>query len=279
MEHLTSEIVASRAIAYDEHYLTAGWRPRRWTNETAGAFLSYILDSVQEGHINGNEIQRALQIVGAPALAGKYVLDYCCGTGISAIYFALCGAMVMAFDRSPAAVRIASESARQSGVEDKVRFSVADARMLPYRSNAFDAVFCQSALHIVADYPECAGELARVLRPGAKAVFCEEALGYNLVLGIFRFIGRRTWRKCGGRPLTYPEIRKFGTKFSRTIIHHFNLLGQTKNLLGDRALRNGPLAVQLRSGLRAVERVDGLLLAHVPALRVLCGKVVVEYIR
>jgi SAM-dependent methyltransferase len=279
MANSFDHVVASRAAAYDRHYLSAGWQARSLSKESAEAFLSYAIEAPRGGHINGNEIQHALHLIDARHLAGKRILDYCCGTGITAIYFALCGAEVAAFDYSGAALELAMESARRSGVAASARFAVADARLLPYDSQVFDAAFCQSALHIVVDYPECPRELARVLKPGAKAVFCEEALGYNPAFGLLRYIRRRAWRECGGRPLTYGEIRRFGGPFSETMIHHFNLLGQAKNFFQWAIQHEGRLRPHVCAAFRALERFDRRLLGFMPALRKLCGKVVVEYTR
>ncbi len=68
--------------------------------ETIEARYAYALDVDKGGNLNGNEIQYALRAIGAPDLSGRKVLDYCCGTGVMAIYFALCGAEVWAFDAS-----------------------------------------------------------------------------------------------------------------------------------------------------------------------------------
>lgn len=265
--------MAHRGGAYDEHYRTL-WHSRQFTRESLQATLAFFLDVPEGGDPNGNEIQHALRAVGAPDLAGRRVLDCACGTGVCSIYFALAGARVCGFDRSPVAVAIAGESARRSGVGERVSFSVADARKLPYPDRAFDAVFCQSALHILVDYDECPTELARVLKPGGRAVFCDEALGHNPVLEAIRYFRRQKYRECGGRPLKYRDIARFGGPFSATRVHHFNLTLQVKTLLASHLHRPG-----LRAWLRRLDAVDRRLLGAFPWLQRFCGKVVVEYVR
>jgi len=268
-----------RAKAYDEHYHSAGWKSVAWTREKIEAFLTYALEAERGGHINGNEIAFALRQVGVPNLEGKTILDYCCGTGITAIYFALLGADVEAFDASRIGIDIARESAERSGVAERVEFRVADARALPYAANTFDAAFCQSALHIVADYPECSTELARVLKPGTKAVFCEEALGHNPLLAPIRCVRRRARRECGGRPLKYADIEAFGKCFSATMIHHFNLLAQSKMLFAGQLRRTGRLRPSTCKLVQRLERIDERILQAAPWLERLCGKVVTEFIK
>lgn len=263
--------VARRAAAYDAVY--ARWHVKRITREEFEAANRCFLDGDgSTGDLNGNELQCAFALLDVEHLKGRRVLDYCCGVGRTSIYFALRGAEVWGFDASAEAIRIAQASARLSGVDDRVTFSVMDARALDYPSGWFDAAFCKSALHIVADYPGCGDELARVLKPAGRAVFCEEALGYNPFFEPLRWVRRRKYRACGGRTLRYRDIRAFGRRFAATRIHHFNLLLQLKTVFGESSRRQ-----PWRALLRAARRVDAVLLTAFPVLRPLCGKVVVEY--
>ncbi|MBN1506415.1 MAG: class I SAM-dependent methyltransferase [Sedimentisphaerales bacterium] len=274
-----ANIVARRARNYDHHYRTAGWKAERWTKETVEDFLAYAVEVDKGGYLNGKEVRYALSRLGAPNCEGMKILDYCCGTGITAIYFALCGAQVWAFDASSEAITLAIQSAQMSDVADRVHFEVVDAQSLPYEDGSFDAVFCQSALHIVIDYPQCPHELSRVLKPGGIAVFGEEGLGYNPLFKPIRWLRRRRWVKCGGRPLRYPDIEQFGRPFAKTEIQHFNLLTQAKTFFRGQLNRHGGLRPWARRLLRATERIDNTLLSGMPWLKRYCGAVVVVYTR
>jgi SAM-dependent methyltransferase len=265
--------VVERAAAYDDVY--ARWTPKRVTVESFERWARFVLRSPpgEPGHSEGNEIEWALRLLDVDHLAGKQVLDCCCGTGLSSIYFALKGATVEAFDASARAVEVARESARISGVSDRVRVSVQDAQRLDYTSGSFDLGYCQSALHILVDYPRCAGEIARVLKPGGKIVFCEEPLGYNPLLAAVRWWRRRRFRPCGGRTLSYRDLRRFGEPFGLVRVRHFNLFSQVRTLLGERVH-----APWVKAALRRAYAADEWLLEHVPPLRPLAGKVVVEYV-
>ena len=275
--HNSDITVAERARNYDHHYLTAGWKVERWTKERIENFLAYSLDVDKGGRMNGNEIQFALSIIGTPDLRGLKILDYCCGTGITSIYFALCGAEVWAFDASSKAIEIAAESAKISNVSEKTHFDVVDARSLPYKDGFFDAVFCQSALHIVIDYPKCPYELSRVLKHRGKAVFCDEGLGYNPLLKPIRWLRRRKWVKCGGRPLKYTDIENFAVPFSTVQIQHFNLFTQVKTAFKGQLHKYGGLRPWTRKFLQTTEKIDNKILSAIPFLKRYCGAIVVSF--
>ncbi len=270
-------LVAQRAKNYDYHYRTSGWKVERWSKEKIENFLVYATKVDKGGNLNGKEIQYGLSILEIRNYKGLKILDYCCGTGITAIYFALCGAEVWAFDASSNAIEIAVKSAQISGVAEKIHFDVLDAQSLPYEDGFFDAAFCQSALHIIIDYPNCPFELSRVLKPGGKAVFCEEGLGYNPLLRPIRWLRRRKWVKCGGRPLKYPDIEKFGIPFSKTQIQHFNLLTQVKTAFRGQLHKYGGLRPWAKKVLCTTEKMDDMLLSSMPGLKKYCGTVVVSF--
>ena len=268
-------LATRRAAAYDGIYAGATVKPV--TIESFERWARFVLDVPpgESGHPNGNEIALALRRFGVDQLQGKRVLDYCCGVGRTSVYFALRGASVSAFDASPKAIEVARRTAEASGVADRVRYGVMPAQALEYEDNAFDAAYCQSALHILVDYPDfelAARELARVLKPGARAVFSEEPLGHNPLLAPVRLWRRRRYSDCGGRTLRYADIRAFGRPFARATMHHFNLLSQVKSIMRARSVRGAQRVL-----LRGMQRCDAWLLDNVPALRPLAGKVVIEF--
>ena len=272
-EPATQSLAGECAAAYDDIY--ASWHAERVTIDWFERCMFSFLDSPnrEEGCINGNEIECALKLLGTGDLHGRRILDYCCGIGRTAIYFALRGAEVCAFDASAQAIDIARESAKLSGVEGKIEFAAMDAQDLEYETNSFDAVFCQSALHIIIDYARCASELERVLKPGGRVVFCEEALGHNILLKPIRWMRRLKYRSCGGRALTHDDIQSFGRGFSETNMHYFNLFSQVKSLFGESARHR-----LIKPALRSLDALDQQVLKLMPSMKRFCGKVVVEYV-
>jgi len=101
----------------------------------------------------------------AGARPGRTVLDVCTGTGEIALRCARRGARVTAVDMTPSMLLRAVGKARRLR-HPPIRFAGLDARALPFRDAAFDAVLLSFALH---DMPrrvrgEVLREAARVAR-------------------------------------------------------------------------------------------------------------------
>jgi ubiquinone/menaquinone biosynthesis C-methylase UbiE len=98
---------------------------------------------------------------------GAYVLDVGCGVGATPCYLARAvGCRVMGVDLLDSMVEQARRRARAEGVQDRVEFSVGDARDLPFEDNAFDVVITESLNVFFDDKAHAMSEYVRVVKPG-----------------------------------------------------------------------------------------------------------------
>jgi demethylmenaquinone methyltransferase/2-methoxy-6-polyprenyl-1,4-benzoquinol methylase len=106
---------------------------------------------------------------------GDTALDLCCGTGDLALALATRvgpeGAVV-GCDFSEPMLELARRKATRRGAS-QTRFEWADALELPYPEASFDAVTVGFGVRNLVDLDRGLGEMARVLRPGGRAVILE----------------------------------------------------------------------------------------------------------
>ncbi len=79
------------------------------------------------------------------------------------------GGSLLSTDSSPEMVESARRRAAELGCAD-VTFATADATALGLPDGSFDGVLCKFGLMLVPERAEAAAEIARVLRPGGRAV-------------------------------------------------------------------------------------------------------------
>lgn len=106
----------------------------------------------------------------AGAGAGKRVLDVATGTGNAALIAARSGASVTGLDLTPKLIEIATERAREAGLE--AEFIVGDAENLPFDDDSFDCVTSVFGVMFAPHQQRAADELRRVCRPGGRIVTC-----------------------------------------------------------------------------------------------------------
>jgi len=105
---------------------------------------------------------------------GMRVLDVSSGRGTQAIFYAEnYGVHVTGLDISEKMIQSAADSARLSGISDRVSFILGDSQALPFSDNSFDAVINECAVGIPDDSQQVLNEMLRVVKPGGTVVIHE----------------------------------------------------------------------------------------------------------
>jgi demethylmenaquinone methyltransferase/2-methoxy-6-polyprenyl-1,4-benzoquinol methylase len=131
------------------------------------------LNSVMTAGLHHRWRERAARRTGLQP--GDAALDVCCGTGDLALELAKLVAPdghVVGCDFSEPMLDLAREKAAAREAAG-VRFEWADALELPYDAERFDAVTVGFGVRNLADLDRGLREMARVLKPGGRAVILE----------------------------------------------------------------------------------------------------------
>jgi ubiquinone/menaquinone biosynthesis C-methylase UbiE len=192
-------------------------------------------------------------------LRGQHVLDYGCGTGGSTAQLVAKGARVTGCDISfPRLQRARRRVAHEPGGLSTGRLQCA-AEMLPFSHGAFDAVLGKQILHHL-DLTVAVPEIARVLRPGGRAVFLEPLIHNPLLQGYRRLTPHL--RSPAERALSMHDVAAVGSHF-RSYRHQEFILLAILPVLAAALVRKRDALDGWR---RRLQVADGRLLATWPAL-------------
>jgi len=200
-------------------------------------------------------------------LAGRRILDYGCGIGEEATYFALLGAEVWAIDASETAITLAANRARHNGMGERVHCSLSKSTHLEFADNYFDLVHGLGVLHHVT--LDALPEVYRVLKPGGRAVFLEHmGSSRHIVPALQRILGSTSKEVASEdeQPLDYRDVHAAGKIFTKCKVYPYHLLYRLHSLLPT------SLHVLLR-------KFDCLLLRLCPLLKRYSGGAVIFLIK
>ena len=121
-------------------------------------------------------------------VAGRTVLEVCCGSGMITEKFARRGAVVTGIDLSRASIARARQRCRRGGFA--AQFFVGDAANLAFPDRSFDIVVVHDGLHHLEDPERAICEMARVARHGvlilepARAVLTTLAVWLGIAVNV-----------------------------------------------------------------------------------------------
>ncbi|GIW53358.1 MAG: hypothetical protein KatS3mg081_2713 [Gemmatimonadales bacterium] len=136
---------------------------KQYFDEVAGRW-----DQLRAGFFSEAVRDRALRLAGLQR--GKIAADLGAGTGFITEGLVREGLRVIAVDQSEA--MLAEMRKKFAGVEG-IDYRVGEAESLPLADESVDYVFANMYLHHVEDPPSAIREMARILRPGGKAVITD----------------------------------------------------------------------------------------------------------
>jgi len=123
--------------------------------------------------------------------AGALVADLACGTGDLCLLAARRvgpEGRVTGVDISEEMLAVGRRKVAEAGLADRVDLLRANALDLPFPDRSFDVVTSGFVLRNLADLPRALAEMARVLRPGGRAVILELSHPTNPLVRVpFRF--------------------------------------------------------------------------------------------
>ncbi len=109
----------------------------------------------------------------SPLLQGKNILEFGCNYGANSIVMASLGAKIFGVDVSRDYLQLAQANVDRYELTDQIQLIYSeDTRKLPYASDSFEIITCNSVLEYVPDAirHEVLLELARVLCPGGRII-------------------------------------------------------------------------------------------------------------
>jgi len=136
---------------------------------------------------------RRVLLAAAGDVAGRFLVDVCCGTGDVALAFEERGARVVGVDFTPEMLALA-DSKGGAGL-----FVHGDALRIPVRDEGVDVATVAFGIRNVEDPRQGLAELARVVRPGGRVLVLEFNMPTGSVLGpLYRFYFTRILPLLGG---------------------------------------------------------------------------------
>lgn len=204
------------------------------------------------------------------AVPGKVFLDYGCGNGEMAIKAARVGAVLaIGIDISGVSVENARRAAKAAGVADRCVFLQADCENTGLPAGAIDVVLCSGMLHHV-DLPRAFPELARIMKPGGRALGVE-ALGYNPFIQLYRKLTPRLRTKWESEHiLSMSDVRLARRFFHVRDVRHWHLFSIGASVL--------PRGSRLQSTLLTVADALDAVVLRIPGVRLMSWQFTFEMV-
>ena len=142
------------------------------------------------------------------ALAGRKIVEFCCGEGGSGAVLASLGCLYQGYDIAPSAIEKAKDTLKNCpDAQAEVRNLVTET--LP--ENTFDAALDVMGFHMLvvdSDRKAYLANMFRTLKPGAHAFFFHQLYRREIYRGPVETF--EDWKKISGSDYSTPEEREIG---------------------------------------------------------------------
>jgi len=152
------------------------------------------------------------------------LLEFGCATGDQSLWWLEGGASVTGIDISSAAISRAKSRWKGTPHESRSEYLEMNAESLEFDDDTFDVIVGNGIIHHL-NLDLCYREIARVLKPGGRAVFMEP-MGHNPLINLYRKL-TPDLRTADEHPLKEQDInlaRKYFDSVQSTPFHLFTLL-------------------------------------------------------
>lgn len=153
-------------------------------------------------------------------IRGARALEYGCGNTGFTVRLADEAKEITAIDISDVVIDAGNKLVEDKGVSN-VKFLAMNAEQMTFPDDSFDLVYGSGILHHL-EYRSCYSEIARVLRPGGRAVFLEP-LNHNPLINLYRKMTPAI-RTPDEHPLTVTDIELGSEYFTSVESNFFNLI-------------------------------------------------------
>lgn len=199
-------------------------------------------------------------------VAGKRVLDVCCGFGENSVRLAKLGAEVHSIDISPVMIEVTRKNAAYNEVSHRINPARMSAQVMSYSDNCFDLVVGLGALHHL-NMESAAREIRRVLKRGGTGIFLEPRVPFPFLIYLRGLMPLKCHESPGGAQLENAEINLLSHFFSSVKRQHFMFL--------EKLIR---LPVIQKQG-RLMEEIDTRIARFFPGLNSLFWSVVIKVVK
>ncbi len=199
----------------------------------------------------------------------RQILEIGPGLGQDTVSLAERGADLTVIDISVPGLAVARGAVQRAGLLDRCRFEQRDAQATDFPEASFDGVFARGVtMHV--DHLRLLREMARILRPGGRAVFIDP-LKYHPIINLYRL----SVSSCKDSHPVYRTTREMaeGARFFSAFDHREFYLNSVLALV----FRGQPAIYSRLTG--PLQWLDRLTLAAFPVLRRFAWTAVVVYTR